>query len=116
MKLSLTRASNFACSRRCQQCEPQRESDLPGNWGQHDAAPEHSDFVIRQHPATDFFDAALSQSRSRISFEQAGVDGKTEDLADETVHAVARCMLAGADDGFDEFDDVNAADSAEIAL
>ncbi len=89
---------------------------MPRHRRQHDAAPECSDFIVVQDPPSDFFDAALSQPSGRIGFEQVGIDCETENLADEAVDAIARSVLAAADDGLDELDDVSASDGPEIAL
>jgi hypothetical protein len=89
---------------------------LPRHRRQHDAAPECSDFIVVQDPPSDFFDAAFSQPSGRIGFEQVSIDCEAENLADEAMDAIARSVLAAADDGLDELNDIGASDGPEITL
>src|SRR5262245_25039237 len=51
-----------------------------------------------------------------IGLEQVSIDCKTENLADEAVDPIASGVLASADNGLNELDDVGASDGPEIAL
>jgi hypothetical protein len=78
--------------------------------------PDGGKLLVSQDALPAVLDPALFQPDRWIGFEQISIDGKIENLTHRAVNAIGGNMLAGADNALDQFDDIGAADSAEVAL